>query len=96
MLVTVCLVVITLLEMCQLTESIGAKFSRLLTVFCSLLICLPSVLAYLPNFEYPNWFSAEPVIFLVLLLIFCKKKKIFLGLDKLDKERKYCERFLNS
>ena len=70
-LATVCLVVVTSLEMCQLTESIGAKFSRLLTVFCSLLICLPSVLAYLPNFECPNWFSAEPVIFLVLLLSFC-------------------------
>ena len=71
MLVTVCLVVVTLLEMCQLMESIGAKFSRLLTVFCGLLLCLPSALVYLPNFEYPNWFSSELVLFLVLLLSFC-------------------------
>ena len=71
MLVTVCLVIITLLEMCQLTESIGAKFSRLLTIFCGLLLCLPSALVYLPNFEYPNWFSSELVLFLVLLLSFC-------------------------
>jgi len=64
------LVIATLFEMCQLTEAIGANHSRLLTAFCSLLLCLPAILLYTPSFQQPIWFSFSSILFFVLLLSF--------------------------